>query len=496
MKKISLSKTQYMEGLRCQKLLWLRFNRPELAEPIDAPTAHLFSTGHRIEEYARQLYPSGEMIEKLPEYSFSDLIEMTEKAVTGDAPSIYEGTFAAGQMHCRTDILEKVKSGSRKCRLSEIKMCTKLKDELHIEDTGFQCRCLTDNEIDVRNVFLVHVNPGYTRMGELNPTEFFVSEEITKEALAESETIPLRVHSMIRAISQADPGESPIGSQCKSPGRCPFFKHCHQSLPENSIFELPYAAKVIPMLRSSNILRLVDIPLSMKLTPRQSAQVKSAKTGLPVIDRYELKAFLKTIEYPIYFLDFEAISPCIPPYDKCNAYERLPFQYSLHVKKSGNCCLEHYEYLHDTASDPRTPLTVRLLNQLGKKGTILAWNMSYEVSVLKAIANRFPEYSTAIADLLPRFRDLIAPFRSGFYVDFRFKGSSSLKYVLPVLVPSLSYKTMAIQKGDEASLIFEKYVEGEMAATEWEGYRSALLAYCELDTLAMAEILNVLRSAV
>ena len=58
--------------------------------------------------------------------------------------------------------------------------------------------------------------------------------------------------------------------------------------------------------------------------------------------------------------------------------------------------------------------------------------------------------------------------------------------LLPVLVPDLSYETLEIQEGGTASLIYSqlKFQDAETAAQK----RKHLLAYCEMDTLAMVEL--------
>jgi tetratricopeptide (TPR) repeat protein len=76
-----------------------------------------------------------------------------------------------------------------------------------------------------------------------------------------------------------------------------------------------------------------------------------------------------------------------------------------------------------------------------------------------------------------------------------FQGSLSIKAVLPALVPDLGYDDLAIQGGMDASVEIarmllkpETFAEGER-----EQLRSDLLAYCNMDTWAMAELLERLR---
>jgi hypothetical protein len=78
------------------------------------------------------------------------------------------------------------------------------------------------------------------------------------------------------------------------------------------------------------------------------------------------------------------------------------------------------------------------------------------------------------------------------YFDPAFGGSNSIKHVLPVLVPELSYATLEVQSGDLAQLAWK-----EMFTTADESKRLALAdslrRYCELDTWAMVRLYQELR---
>lgn len=487
-KPVVLLKTLFMEGIRCPRLLWLRMNRPEFAEPFNAGTLHLFEVGHRVEVLARQLFDEGTLVERNLDRNSFQLIEQTECLIKQKVPILYEATFSDSKSLCRADILVKTgTNGKSRWNLNEVKMSTQVKDE-HYLDTAFQCRCIEGREHKIDTINLVHINTDYTRIGDLNIRSLFSTEDITSIARQVSGECGKQVDKLSQMTSEPSAPEVIMGSRCKNPGRCPFFKYCHDSLPQGSIYEIPYGSHIIPQLINRDIKRIVDIPADIKLSDRQRSLVKSFRSGRPVIDIPAVNRFLKTIRYPVYYLDFETVSPCIPAVDNSSPYEKLPFQYSLHVRKKPEGELNHFEYLHDSATDPRRSLMQDLLRRIGKGGTIIAWNKSFEESVLKLITSRFPEFTDAVRSMLERFTDLIVPFRSGLYVDYRFKGSSSIKSVLPVLVPELSYKHMSIKRGDEASLLFELFLEGTMPAPEWQSYRTDLLRYCCLDTLAMVRI--------
>jgi hypothetical protein len=494
--KQSVSKTRYMEGIRCPKLFWLRCNRPDLAEPLDPQTVYLFQTGHRIEEYARQLFPGGVLIGNGHSGSFSDLLAETEQVTKHtDVPYLYEASFSSRNMLCRTDLLQRSGKNGKKWILGELKMSTKLKPEF-ILDVAFQHSCMENAGYKIEKSYLLHINREYVRQGEIEPEKLLLVEEITQKAATESEKVPGKVRRLLDLAQRPDPPEVIIGGKCHDPGRCPFYQHCHKNIPSGSVFELPYGHKLIPGLISRGVTRLADIPPDVPLSQRQAALVRSACIERPVIEKNAIAGFLDQIRFPIFFLDLETINSCIPPYESSSPYERIPFQFSVHVQRSKNGELEHFEFLPFDALDPRNIECSQLIDIIGDNGTILAWNMPFEKSVLSSLESRFPQYAEKIQKLLPRFIDLIWPFKSGAYSDWRTQGSASLKKVLPVLVPSLSYKNLAIQKGDDASLRFQRFIDGDMSKEEWAAQRDDMLAYNLLDTLAMVRILEFLQAVV
>jgi hypothetical protein len=86
----------------------------------------------------------------------------------------------------------------------------------------------------------------------------------------------------------------------------------------------------------------------------------------------------------------------------------------------------------------------------------------------------------------PKVREVIL--NLGDYVHLGFKGSWSIKYVLPVMVPELTYEGLAINKGDNASMAWWIITFGNLMENEKEILVGNLEKYCELDTLAMVEI--------
>ena len=105
------------------------------------------------------------------------------------------------------------------------------------------------------------------------------------------------------------------------------------------------------------------------------------------------------------------------------------------------------------------------------------------------MAKMFPDKAEFLVDLNDRMVDLEDVFKTA-YVDAGFDGSTSIKKVLPVICPDLSYKDLDVQDGSSAMEAWERMIKAE--AEEADRISSALLSYCELDTFAMVEIYRFL----
>ncbi len=99
-----------------------------------------------------------------------------------------------------------------------------------------------------------------------------------------------------------------------------------------------------------------------------------------------------------------------------------------------------------------------------------------------------------LGDINDGMFDLKTIFSENLYVDSAFKGSASIKRVLPVIVPELTYKSLNISKGDQASERWERMISGDTPESEKRQIEKDLLEYCEMDTWAMVRIWEVLKS--
>lgn len=199
----------------------------------------------------------------------------------------------------------------------------------------------------------------------------------------------------------------------------------------------------------------------------------------------------------MYFLDFETEMPSVPKYVGTSPLAQIPFQYSLHFIENEGGELGHKEFLAKEGTDPLRPIAEALCRDIPKDVTVLAYNMAFECSRLRELAGYFPDLAEHLENIADNVRDLIVPFRSGWYYNWRMGGSFSIKSVLPALFPddpSLDYHNLeGIHNGGEAMKAFSAMVG--MSAEEAAKTRENLLRYCELDTLAMVRVWEKLKEA-
>jgi predicted RecB family nuclease len=256
-------------------------------------------------------------------------------------------------------------------------------------------------------------------------------------------------------------------------------------MPEFWVYDINGIGKnKLDELEQLGIQKITEIPESFALTEIQQRIRKC------IIDQKEhisdeLKAELNDVEYPIHFLDFETIGPAIPRYADTRPYQTIPFQWSDHILNEDGK-LDHCEYLCNEDEDPREEFTQTLLGALGTEGSIVIYT-SYETGVLNSLIEHCPQYADELQSVIDRFIDLYAIIRRHYYHP-KFYGSFSLKYVLPALVPEMSYENLSIQDGMQASLEYLRMIDPETSEDEKARIRSDLLTYCGQDTLAIVKI--------
>jgi hypothetical protein len=488
--RLFISKSKYLSGIQCPKLLWFMYNaKDQIPEPDDGTRA-IFDQGTLVGQYAKQLFPDGMEI-KAEHNELEKTLEESLRALQFRKP-LFEAGFRYKDAFARADVLNPIEKDN--WDIVEVKSSTEVKD-INLNDVALQRYVYEGAGLKIRKCWIYYINNQYVRKGDVEPVKLFSKEEITKEVDKLLPSVEKNLRKMVDTIQLAQYPKINIGPQCNDPYECPLINNCWSFLPKHNVFTLTRIGKKGFELLEDGISDIKDIPKSYRLTDKQQIQVESIRSQKAIINNQGIQEFFKKLEYPLYFLDFETFMTAIPMYDNVRPYQSIPFQYSLHIQKTKDEKLGHYSFLADGKKDPRPEILIRLKKLLGDSGSIIAYNAGFEKGKLADASAAFSEYRDWFEGIQNRIVDLLSPFRSFDYYHPEQRGTASIKAVLPVLTGK-SYEGMEIAEGGTASIEYLRVTFNDVAEKDRQHVREQLEKYCALDTLAMVWIVEKLRGLV
>lgn len=487
-----LSKSQYLKGRQCLKRVWLYNYRRELMEEPSVFLQSLFQDGTEVGVLARDYFPGGELIDE----GYKDpqgALKHTRSGVERGVEILYEAAFLFEDILIRVDIMRKNQDGS--WELIEVKSSSSDK-KVHYLDCAIQKYVLQELGFPINRTYLMHLNSDYVRRGSIDLHGLFVLEPMDNKIFDAMGEVPQYLPIIRDALSRPDEPKGRIGSICKNPYECDFKAYCWSDVPKDSIH---YISRIHKNKRTElmdmGVEQIKDIPDGYKLSDLQEIQVHCEKNHSQHVDKENIKKHFAKLEYPYYFLDFETCQYAIPPYDGVYPHEKLPFQYSLHIKKSPEDELEHHEFLFYKNADPKVDHARHLVERIGSEGSVIVFHATFERGRLQDMAKASPELSSQIESIIERLWDLELPFAKKYFYDPGFYGSSSIKKVLPVLVPEMDYDLLEIGDGAEAFVQYKVMLSLNTDDIRREKIKRNLFEYCKQDTLAMVKLLNYLEGA-
>ncbi len=479
--------------LRHPAWLWLKKHDKEKLPAVDENLQAMFEAGNEFEKVAEKLFPTGVRLGFNNYNEYLSLPERTKDALGNGKKTIFQGRFEFEDLTFIGDVLEVV--GENLIDLYEIKSSTQAKTE-HILDLAFQAYVLQKCGFDVCNIKVVHVNTEYVKDGPIIPTEITKITDVTslvKAKLAETEINIAQALKVVNNPQCPDLSPSLTGLNAMKDWLS-IYRGLVDVQPE-CIYDLALlGASKIKSLEEIGIKNIISIPDDFDLTEKQKLQVRATKHNKILVKSENIKNYLNQLEFPLYFLDYETLSSVVPEFDGLHPYQQLPFQYSLHILDSPDSSIRHVEYLHTNSDNPALALVESLRKNIGPMGNIIVWYEGFEKARNSEMAQLLPEHYDFLEGINKRVVDLMIPFSSGWFVHKDFLGSASIKKVLPVLVPDLSYKLLGINEGGMAQRIWmDTFLKGKNIDKKDQIIKD-LIEYCKLDTLAMVKIYEYLKA--
>lgn len=468
-----LSKSRFMEGLRCPRALYLSVHSYDAKDKPTVAQQARFDAGNAVGELARMRYEGGVLIEE-EYFDHGAAMESTRTALASGAPAIFEAAFAFDDVKVRVDVLRKLPNGS--FELIEVKSTGGYAEAKHLPDAAVQLYVLDGCGIDVERITLLHMNKAYVYEGGAHdPQTLFADTDITAQAREYLRRIPEAVAQMRLCIAAADPPAIEPDSFCHKPYDCGFIGFCGAG----------------------------DTELDMSGELRTVEPVLARLDGLPL---------------PLHFVDFETLAPAVPLFPGTSPFQPARVQWSMHTLHDDGT-IEHREWLAtDNAVNPDQEFVATLLAALGDSGSFVHYS-PFERTQLIDIALRNPSLRQPLVDRLPgiaaRLNEKLSeqgepaarPQQRGL-VDFDLgvqvvrpgclhpafgERQYSIKTAIKLLAPHLPpYEGFAVSNGDEAMAALATMLDGSIGSVQREQIRRDLLAYCEQDTRAMLEIYRTL----
>jgi hypothetical protein len=469
-----ISKRTFLAALGCDTAGWYAARAQ-----VDSPGPGVqwrFHTGAEIGRLAREHLGRGTL---LPFAPTEVALKATAAAMNDPASTLlFEATFVAGPFVARADVLRRSGPG---WEVIEVKSAVapengKVKDE-YIDDLAYTAFVARTSGVAITRCTLVFLGRD-CRLGATS----FAKVDVTDVVVQRVEAFADRSASIAAACTAVDRPMPTLQFVCK---HCEFFAtECVGKGIPDPLFLLPrLSEKRFEEMKAYQ--RLSAVPAGANLTAPQHRVFNAVRSGKPLIDQLAL-APLKQLAWPVYYLDFEAVAPALPWFAECAPYDVMPFQFSIHVCDRPGHEIAHHEYLAPIGGDWRQVIATALVEQLGDHGSIAVYT-NYEELRLTAMAKACPELEGALNAIISRLVDFEPVVRNG-YCHPDFLGRTSIKNVLPVIAPELSYRALEVGNGLDAEGLFALMTVGQRDPADHAAFRRQLLAYCKLDTLAMVKL--------
>lgn len=236
-----LSKTTFVYGTICPKLLWLykhKFNYRHISDE----TQQKFDYGHNIGSLAQKLFTNGidasvignsckiDMSRITIPFKLRQHIWIKQTADLYNDHTIYEAAFEHNGVFAAVDILER---GTLDHIAYEVKCSSKISDTF-LTDCALQLYVIS-HHCKLKDFFLIYINESYLQETQIpfdSITEsnidierLFIKESVLSRILPLQEKVKAQIESFKLILSQKEPS-IPMGCQCSAPYECMFSHYC------------------------------------------------------------------------------------------------------------------------------------------------------------------------------------------------------------------------------------------------------------------------------
>lgn len=215
---MALTKTDFMRGMQCPKMLWLDRHKPKL-KVIPPEVQRRLDAGNDFGDRAMGMFgPFEEMTVYLPGTQIPDkkaMLERTAQHIEAGTPVICEAAFSSYNNYCAVDILRKTETGYD---IYEVKNSPELHEQF-VKDVGFQYFIVNRCRIRIERIFIV--------LHDCDEVSPFLPVDVTDTAKAYAKWVNEHIWSLNKLQYQPEEITIEPGAQCSHPYECWYYGYCH-----------------------------------------------------------------------------------------------------------------------------------------------------------------------------------------------------------------------------------------------------------------------------
>ena len=217
---MGITKTDFMRGMQCPKMLWLDRHKPELKD-ISQETLKLLEDGNKFGDNAMGIFgPYIEVKEYYENTSIPNKVAMAKKTkelLEEHTPVICEAAFMdASGNYCAVDILKYDKETNTYV-LFEVKNCPSVQTQ-HIQDATYQAELGRKLGLDIKNVYVI-----YHKDDSEQP---YAIQNVTNESSSYENYIKDNIDRLNAVKNQEFEPVCSMGNHCNSPYECWYYNYC------------------------------------------------------------------------------------------------------------------------------------------------------------------------------------------------------------------------------------------------------------------------------
>ena len=344
-----LSKSTFIKGEQCQKLLYMYKKHPYLRDKLSVEQRAKFKRGNDVGILAQKYFPNGVNMSPNSPSLFEKMFHKTmENLNDPNINTMYEAVFIHNDTLIMLDIL--VRDGSM-WKAIEVKSSYSL-SETYYKDAALQYYVLKGCNVPISDMLLMYINADYIKNGEIDVKQLFSFKSVKEYAEQQLDFIDKKINEYKYVVALNNAPKVNIGIQCFSPYKCEFLGHCWTRIPHDSFLHTTaYSDKELFSLYNSGITNNKDFKKIINPLSSEMNQVDALEQDTFYINYKNFYDLIGKRTESIAFLNILFYRPAVPLLDSHKPYHEDMLAFSTLSNQDNKVvnwnCLDDYSKMED-----------------------------------------------------------------------------------------------------------------------------------------------------